>query len=126
MSPTPFPISPNGNRLPEASPAPDLDRWRDEGGTGSPRRRAPKGSVAPRIRTTKEGRDTADGCRERAAADLLTSVSMIIANERRRMESSAASWTARADLLDRIEAGYEARKAAAASRGTDDGGALRT
>src|SRR5689334_1771226 len=44
--------------------------------------------------------DTAAGCRIRADADLLASVSMLNANERMRMETSAASWSARAELLE--------------------------
>jgi hypothetical protein len=56
-------------------------------------------------------RDTAEACRERAAADLLESVTMITANQRLRLESSAASWTVRADMLERIEDSF-ARRAA--------------
>ena len=74
---------------------------------------------AKTIRSVRDQRDTADGCRERAAADLLRSVSMLIANERRRMESSAASWTARAELLERLEAGMESRRHTDANLPTD-------
>jgi hypothetical protein len=48
-------------------------------------------------------RDTASACRERASADLLRSLSMLTANERMILERSAASWTERAQLLDRVE-----------------------
>ena len=53
----------------------------------------------PAARTIKAPYDTVAGCRSRAEADLLASVAMLTANERRRMETSAASWSARADLL---------------------------
>ena len=92
---------------PVLAPAVDLDLWMDEGATGAPSR------AATSRKTPKEARDTAAGCRDRAAADLLQSVSMLVANERRRMEVSAASWTVRAELLDRIETSFAARQAAA-------------
>jgi hypothetical protein len=44
-------------------------------------------------------------CRERAAADLLASVAAMTAHQRERMEISAASWTARAAMLQRVEDG---------------------
>jgi hypothetical protein len=65
----------------------------------------------PTARTNKAPRDTAAGCRIRAAADLLASVSMLTANERIRLETSAASWGARAALLQGIDERAEARKA---------------
>jgi hypothetical protein len=49
-------------------------------------------------------RDTSEACRERASADLLKSVAMLTANQRLILERSAASWSLRADLLDRVEA----------------------
>ena len=58
---------------------------------------------------TKAPQDTAVGCRSRAEVDLLASVTMAIANERIRLETSAASWTARANLLQRLEDGSAAR-----------------
>jgi hypothetical protein len=48
-------------------------------------------------------RDTASSCRERASADLLRSLTMFTVNERLILERSAASWTERAQLLDRVE-----------------------
>ena len=59
------------------------------------------GATRPTARTIKAPRDTIAGCRTRAEADLLASVAMVVANERLRMERSAASWTARAELLER-------------------------
>lgn len=58
---------------------------------------------------TKEQRDTAAGCRERARTDLLSALAMSTQNGRQVLEKSAASWTKRADMLHRIEAGIEAR-----------------
>jgi hypothetical protein len=52
---------------------------------------------------TSAKRDTSDKCRERATEDLLKSVTMLTANQRMILERSAASWTERAQLLDRIE-----------------------
>ena len=59
----------------------------------------------------KAPQDTAAGCRVRAEADLLASVSMLTANERSRLETSAASWFARAVLLQGLDERAAARKA---------------
>ena len=59
-------------------------------------------------------RDTSETCRERASADLLKSVTMMTANERRTLESSAAIWNLRAVLLDQVEATALKRAASAA------------
>jgi len=48
-------------------------------------------------------KDTAEACRQRAAADLLSSAAMLTANQRLKMERSAESWSLRAVLLDRVE-----------------------
>ena len=56
--------------------------------------------ASPKMRAK---RDTADNCRERASADLLRSVTMRTANERMILERSAASWSERALLLERVE-----------------------
>lgn len=66
--------------------------------------------TTPRPRTRRSFRlpaDTAIGCRDRAAADLLASLAMSAGYERLRMETSATSWTARADLLQREEDEFE-------------------
>ena len=65
----------------------------------------------PMARTNKAPQDTAAGCRSRAEADLLASVSMLTANERIRLETSAASWGARAALLQGLDERTAARKA---------------
>ena len=51
----------------------------------------------------RANKDTLDSCRERASADLLKSVTMLTANERRILERSAASWTLRADMLEGLQ-----------------------
>jgi hypothetical protein len=48
-------------------------------------------------------RDTSQSCRERASAELVKAADDMTANERLILERSAANWTARADLLDRVE-----------------------
>jgi hypothetical protein len=53
-------------------------------------------------RRTRGTKDTFEACRERAAADLLKSVTMLTANERLTLERSAASWSLRADMLERL------------------------
>ena len=58
----------------------------------------------PRLRQSAK-RDTPDKCRQRASEDLLKSVTMVTANQRIILERSAASWTERAHLLDRVARG---------------------
>ena len=66
-------------------------------------------------RTDKALHDTVAGCRIRAEADLLASVTMLTVNQRRRLETSASSWAARADLLQRENDELLARKVPAKS-----------
>ena len=54
-----------------------------------------------------EKRDTAEGCRDRAADDLRQADEMDTDAGRQMLERSAESWTARADQLERVEAGLE-------------------
>jgi hypothetical protein len=63
-------------------------------------------------RGSKLPQDTIAGCRCRADSDLLASVAMLTANQRLRLETSAASWTARADMLQRLDDTHLARKLA--------------
>jgi hypothetical protein len=70
----------------------------------------------PKAGRTKAAEDTATGCRSRAEADLLASVTMLTANARARLETSAASWTLRADLLQRLDDKFAARNAAESRR----------
>ena len=67
-------------------------------------------AIPPRAGTP---RDSAEACRERAASNLLEAVTMMTANQRTRLETSAASWTARADMLQRVEDSLERRAEAA-------------
>jgi len=75
----------------------------------------------PAVRATgpreKDARDTALGCRDRAAADQLEADSMDTAHGRERLEHSAASWASRAQLLQRLEDKAGAR--AARAEGSD-------
>jgi hypothetical protein len=68
----------------------------------------------------KDARETALGCRENAAADMLRAGGMDTVNGRQVFETSAASWTKRAEMLQRIETGIEARQNAAAPASTDE------
>lgn len=83
-----------------------------------PVKRVPRSSITVAQPVRRMPEDTAIGCRARAAADLLESVSMTTANQRLRMESSAANWTLRADLLHRLEqsSGLRKEKAEAARK----------
>ena len=81
-----------------SAPAPE-QRWISDGSTLNP-------SPGPLL---KERRDTAEGCRDRATADLLEAVTMATAHSRQMLERSAASWSKRAELLHRIEASIDAR-----------------
>jgi hypothetical protein len=56
-----------------------------------------------------ERRDTPEGCRDRATADILRAVSMSSATAKRQLEQSATSWTLRAVQLDRLNIATEDR-----------------
>ena len=89
-------------KVPRKSPESSSDhRWIHHGTTPNP---------APGART-RDDRDTAQGCRDRATADLLQAITMNTANGRQVLEKSAASWSVRAELLERLEPGIEARRA---------------
>lgn len=99
-----------------------VDKWENEGGATKPSASSPAGPPArlPRLlhRSTKAAQDTAAGCRARAAADLATAATMDTANGRQKLEHSATTWTARGDLLARLEAGRSTR--ASRARPEDD------
>ena len=61
------------------------------------------GERAPAPPATRRLEDTSAGCRERAAASLVSAAGMDTANGKTRLEASAATWTSRADLLQRLE-----------------------
>src|SRR3954463_7860562 len=79
-----------------AAPSPEYG-WFSHGSTLNP-------SPGP---LQKERRDTAEGCRDRATADLLEAVTMATAHSRRMLERSAASWSKRAELLQGMEASID-------------------
>lgn len=58
---------------------------------------------------------TALGCRDRAAASLVAASAMDTANGRSRQEASAATWAARADMIDKLEQRQHARELASAA-----------
>lgn len=60
--------------------------------------------------------DSAHGCRERAEADLRRSDDDLPINARQVLQASARHWLARAELLERLERGSDARK----SNGPED------
>lgn len=69
-------------------------------------------------------RESAQVCRERSANDLLASVSMLNDNQRTRMETSAAMWAERAEVLQRVEDLHAERTArTAAAKSIAEGGA---
>ena len=75
--------------------------------------------VAASIRPTCKPpakRENAQTCRDRAAADLLASVAMLTAHQRHRMETSAAAWSERAVMLQRLEDGLASRTGETAAR----------
>ena len=76
------------------------------GAAAAPRRSAP-GTGLPAHR--RSPRDTVAGCRDAATLDLAKAAIMDTANGRLRLEHSAASWTARGDLLQRLDEGWRSR-----------------
>jgi hypothetical protein len=75
-------------------------------------------AAAPRrqAESTRSKRESAAVCRQRAANDLLASASMINANQRLRMERSAATWAERAETLQRVEEALARRTAETAAK----------
>lgn len=77
---------------------------------------APSSSVpAPRhiVRSGKRAEDTAVGCRANAAANLVRANAPGGDYMRERLEHSASVWSARADLLERLDEKFRMRTAAA-------------
>lgn len=77
----------------------------------SPHLEATRADSSVRATSLKLPENTVQGCRDRAAADLLAAVTMVTANQRLRLEQSAHTWTMRADMLGRIEKSFEKRSA---------------
>ena len=86
--------------------------WENEGGPAAARDPASgQDGLLPLMRRSKQPQDTAAGCRVRAEADLAQAERMDTAHGRERFEHSAASWTARGDLLARLDSSRAARAA---------------
>ena len=58
---------------------------------------------------TKKRENTADGCRTLAHEDWMRAASVSNDHMRHALERSAEVWTARANLLQRVETGFTAR-----------------
>jgi len=69
----------------------------------------PASAPRPTVRSGKRSEDTAAGCRANAAADLGRARAPGGDFMRGRLEHSAAVWSERADLLERIEKSFKAR-----------------
>jgi hypothetical protein len=67
------------------------------------------------IQRGRQAHDTAAGCHSMAAADLDRAGTMDTAMGRAKLEHSAATWTARGDMLQRITTSHEARLRTTAS-----------
>jgi predicted RNA polymerase sigma factor len=76
-------------------------------------------------RSQKAVQDTVTGCRELAAADLARASLMDTTNGRRRLESSALSWTSRAELIQRLDDTSDARHAIARAEWEDGEAVLK-
>ena len=105
---------PNSNhQAPPLSPA--TEAGVTEGGSDAPIAAdadSVETSTATR-RANKAPQDTEAGCRARAAADFARAAGMDTANGRLRLEHSGASWASRADLIHRLDASFDARRATA-------------
>jgi hypothetical protein len=55
-------------------------------------------------------RDTAAGCRDRAASSMAHAVTMVSASDRRVLEDNSANWSAQALILQRLEDGVRELK----------------
>jgi hypothetical protein len=86
----------------------------NEGSAARPHKARRSGIGDAREKFLLDPKDNAAACRERAAADLAEAASLATPNARRLLETSAARWGVRAELLQRLEGRFEARKAARA------------
>jgi hypothetical protein len=64
--------------------------------------------------TRKKPEDSAEGCRVHEQADRLRAMEILNPQMRETLERSADAWGARAGLLERLEASFDARVAASA------------
>ena len=97
--------------------------WDNEGGAfaAPDKSRASKSPPKPRLRLGHKPEDTAEGCRAMAAADRERAVAMDTDRMRFRIERSADAWTKRADLLERLEGTFNARRLGAIDGGDGNG-----
>ena len=95
------------------APIPEMEEWVNEGGSVRPPQR--RASFVFPLRSQKAPADSVEGCRTRATADLVAAGTMATVNARRKLEHSAASWTARGDLLQRLDDSFEARRSLASA-----------
>ena len=79
----------------------------------------------PKVQHNRQPQDTATWCAERAEADRIAAAATDIANVRKRFELSAASWSARAEMLRRIEDGIHARTKADRAEWDEEDAPLR-
>lgn len=65
---------------------------------------------------SRQPRDTPAGCRDQARESTALAETSANPNVRAKFAQSAATWTARADMLQRLDDSHDARLAVAASR----------
>jgi hypothetical protein len=95
--------APSGTTGPASAAIGSLE---NEGGVAAPSKKpAPRSAV----RAGKRAEDTGAGCRANAAADLARARAPGGAYMRERLETSAAVWTERASLLERLEKNFKQR-----------------
>src|SRR4051794_21807278 len=86
---------------------------RDLPAIGSTERKAVVRAAGSPVRHNRRAEDTGAGCRANAAADLARAGAPGGHYMRRRLEHSAAVWTERATLLERLERNFKKRMLAA-------------
>jgi hypothetical protein len=79
----------------------------------------------PPVQHSRQPHDSAEWCIERAAADRSAAMAAENDNVRQRYELSAASWTARAEMLQRMADNIRARTEAAHAEWNDEDVPLR-
>ena len=89
------------------------ERWVNEGGSlAPPVAEGDAGGLDPAPMAEREKRDTADGCRDQAAADRRHAAEAGTANGRQVFERSAASWESRAVGIEEADGASAAQKIA--------------
>jgi hypothetical protein len=95
-------------------------------GDGSPATFVPDAAAAVAVRQPRDGsytrkgsrqpHDTPAGCRDQARDSAAHAETSLNPNVRAKFVQSAATWTARADMLQRLDDSHDARLALAAAR----------